>query len=556
MKMTIQINSIDLILTNGNVLSLDDSNTRAQAVAIQKGRIAGIGATEELLPLAGEGTQIMDLNGKTVVPGFIESHNHFLSRGLLMSQIYCGSPPNVRISDILEKVAQKAQNTPRGQWVLGTNYDDTLLAEMRHPTRKELDEAAPEHPVYLRHISGHVGTANSKALELAGISRDTPDPPGGRIIKNPTDGDLTGLLEETARDLVRLVIPRPEPEDFYAALLNAQKEYLTVGVTSVHDLGFTEGGFQMARAYQQAVESGDLRIRIYLMFIESQLAGLFTSPRTDTGLYTGFGNDHLRIGALKLLQDGSIQAWTAALREPYLNRPEWRGYLWMNQGEFNHKVLAGHEAGFQVSIHTNGDWAIESALEAIGRAQDEVPRPNCRHRLEHCQLPSDDQLERMARMGVGASFFVQHTYYWGDRHVNLFLGEQRARHIDPLASALKKGVIFGLHSDCPVTPVNPLFGIWAAVNRRTRDGHILGPEQRISALDALRAFTINAAYLGFEEKEKGSLEAGKLADMAVLSDDPTSVDPRKIREIVVEKTIIGGQVVYDLSDRDPGCKSP
>ncbi len=545
--MPIKANTIDLLLINGNVLSLDDSNTCAQAVAIQDGFIVGIGATEELSLMAGEGTRIIDLRGKTVVPGFVESHNHFLSRGILMSQIDCGTPPNVCIADILEKVAQKAQNTTKGQWILGTKYDDTLLAEMRHPLRKELDEAAPDHPVYLRHISGHVGAVNSKALELAGISRDTHDPQGGRIVRDPVSGELTGLLEETARDLVQRVIPSPGPKELRAALLNAQKEYLRVGVTSVHDMGLSEGGSHMARTYQEAVESGDLCIRIHLTFRASQLSGLFTSPRTDAGFYTWFGNDRLRIGALKLLQDGSIQAWTAALREPYLGKPEWRGYLWMNQEELDRKVFAGHEAGFQVAIHTNGDWAIESALDAIGRAQDAVPRPNSRHRLEHCQLPSDEQLERMARMGVVASFFVQHTYYWGDRHVNIFLGPERARRIDPLASALKSGVVFGLHSDCTVTPVNPLFGIWAAVNRRTRDGHILGPEQRISSLDALRAFTINAAYLGFDEKKKGSLEVGKLADMAVLSDDPTGVDPQKIREIVVEKTLIGGQVVYDYS---------
>ncbi|MCX5909487.1 MAG: amidohydrolase, partial [Deltaproteobacteria bacterium] len=529
--MPMQKNTANLLLINGNVLTLDDRNPRAQALAIQGGRLIGVGATEELRPLAGEGTEIVDLKGKTAVPGFIESHNHFLIRGFVMDQIFCGTPPNTRVADILGKIAAKAEKTPTGQWILGANYDDTLLAEMRHPTRKELDEAVPNHPVYLRHISGHVGVANSRALGLAGVKPNTPDPPGGRIVRDPDSGEPTGLLEETARDLVRLAVPRPRPEEYLAALRNAQQEYLRVGVTSIHDLGYTEGGFQMAHAYQELVARGDLQIRVYLMFIASQLSGLFTSPRTDPGLYTGFGNDHLRIGALKLLQDGSIQAWTAALREPYLGKPEWRGYLWMDQEEMDQKVLAGHEAGFQVATHTNGDRAIESALGAIEKAQARFPRPNARHRLEHCQLPSDEQLEKMARLGVAASFFVQHTYYWGDRHVKIFLGEKRARRIDPLASALTKGVIFSLHSDCPVTPVNPLFGIWAAVNRQTRDGHILGPEECISPLDALRAFTINAAYLGFDEKRKGSLEIGKLADITVLSDDPTTVPPQKIKEI-------------------------
>jgi len=543
-----QEDKIDFLLLDGNVVSLDVHNTRAQALAAREGKIVAIGTSDELSPMAGERTHILNAKGKTVVPGFIESHNHFLSHGLLMSQIDCSTPPNIHVTDILEKLAKKARTTPEGEWVLGTNYDDTLLAEMRHPTREELDEAAPKHPVYLRHVTGHVGAVNSIALDAAGFDKNTPDPSGGCIVRDPVSGELTGLVEESANNIMRQLAFRPGLKEMRAALMDAQKEYLKMGVTSVHDLGFAEGGCLMARAYQEVVVSGALKISIYLTFRDHQLSGLFTSPRTDIGFSTGFGNDSLRIGALKLIQDGSIQAWTGALGEPYLGKShDCTGYLWMNQNELDHKVLAGHEAGFQVAIHCNGDRAIESALSSIAYAQSSVSRPDSRHRLEHCQLATDKQLDKMIDMGVVASFFVQHTYYWGDRHMNIFLGPQRARRIDPLNSALKRGLIFALHSDCPVTPVNPIFGIWSAVNRQTRDGHILGPEERIAPLDALRAFTINAAYLSFDEKKTGSLEIGKQADMVVLSDDPTSVDPKDIKEITVEKTIIKGNIVYDSS---------
>lgn len=539
---------IDLLLINGNVLSLDVHNTRAQAVAVKNGTIVGIGTTDELYPMAGKHTRILDMHGKTVVPGFIESHNHFLSRGLLMSQIDCSTPSNIHISDILQKVAEKARTTPEGEWILGTNYDDTLLAEMRHPTRDELDEAAPRHPVYLRHVTGHIGVGNSLALDVADFNRNTPDPSGGCIVRNPVSGELTGLVEESANNIMRQLAFRPGLKEMRTALLDAQTEYLKMGVTSVHDLGFAEGGALMARAYQEAVESGGLKISIYLTFRDHQLSGLFDSLRRDMGFFTGFGNDRLRIGALKLIHDGSIQAWTAALGEPYLGKPQdFKGYLWMNQDELDHKVSAGHEAGFQVSIHCNGDRAIESALSSIASAQRSFSRPGIRHRLEHCQLATDEQLDKIRDLGVVVSFFVQHTYYWGDRHMNIFLGPERARRIDPLNSALKRGIIFSLHSDCPVTPVNPIFGIWSAVNRQTRDGHILGPEERIGPLDALRAFTINAAYLSFDEKKKGSLEIGKEADMVVLTDDPLSVDLQAIKEILVEKTIIKGKIEYDSS---------
>jgi predicted amidohydrolase YtcJ len=276
-----------------------------------------------------------------------------------------------------------------------------------------------------------------------------------------------------------------------------------------------------------------------LTIIEEQYQRLF-----ELGLGTGFGSNFLKLGGVKLFQDGSIQALTAALTDGYLNKPDLKGDLILSQEVLNDLVEKYHSAGLQIAVHANGDRAIESVLQALERAQHLHPRNDHRHMLIHCQLASDDHIRRMKKLGVIPSYFVNHVYYWGDRHASLFLGPERAQRIDPLGSSMKEGLMFSLHSDLPVTPVDPIFSIHNAVNRTTRSGELLGPAERISVFEALKTYTINAAYCSFEESIKGSIEEGKLADFAVLSENPLTVESGAIKDIRVEATTVGGRLVY------------
>jgi predicted amidohydrolase YtcJ len=539
----------DLILYGGSVLSMDARNRRAEAVAVRAGRVLLLGADRDVLRLCGENTLAVDLAGRAALPGFIETHSHPIYFGLQRRfGVDAGTPPNETIADILDRIAAKVGETPPGTWIRGERYDDTLLREMRHPTRHDLDRVAPAHPVYLSHISGHLGTANSLALQIAGITRETADPAGGRILRDAA-GEPTGVLAEApAQRLVLRHLPRYAVEDLREGLEAANEEYVAAGITSAHDTGagIIAGGQEIG-VYRAAIRAGRFRPRLYAFLTEAvfpELAEGRLHPLESA--VAGMGDDRFRLGAVKLWADGSIQGLTGALAEPYACAPETTGVLiHPEQADLDRRVRALHDGGWQIGIHGNGDAGIEAILDAYAAALAAAPRPDHRHRIEHCQMAREDQLDRMAELGVCASFFVKHVYYWGDRHRDIFIGPERAARISPLRSAEERGIRFALHSDCPVTPVAPLEGVWAAANRLTRDGAILGPDQRVSVETALRGYTANAAYLAFEEDAKGTLEPGKLGDIVVLSADPTHVPPETIDRIAVELTIVGGEVVYE-----------
>jgi predicted amidohydrolase YtcJ len=541
---------LELAVTGARVITMDDTAPRAEAVGVRNGRIVIVGANPEVLALAGPRTRYLTLEGRTVVPGFVESHNHMQMYGLTRTYVDCGTPPNRTIADVQERVRARVRETPRGEWIQGWGYDDTLLGERRHPNRHDLDAVAPDHPVLLWHVSGHLNVANSRALERAAITRETPDHYRGfhgRIVRDPATGEATGVLEERgARTRVSELIPPPTLDDLRRGLALVGPEYQAAGVTSIHDAGV--GIFAGARellSYQAAAREGVLPVRVHMMVRQELFAGFLAGDeRQDLGLRSGFGDEWVRLGPIKITQDGSIQGLTGALLKPYHCDAGRAGFLLHDQDTLDRMVEIAHRAGYDVAIHTNGDAAIESSLVAFERAQARHPRPGARHRLEHCQMATDAQLDRMARAGLAASFFVKHVFYWGDRHRDIFRGPERARRIDPLRSALDRGVRMALHADTPVTPIDPLHGIWSAVCRLTRAGDTLGPEQRITAMEALRAYTVQAAALAGEAAEKGSLAAGKLADLVVLSDDPTAVAPERIRDIAVEMTILGGRIVY------------
>ncbi len=517
-------------------------NPAVTAFSISDGKFCRVGSDDDVRHEVGTDTEIVDLEGKTVLPGFIESHNHMSVYAMNLLQVNCASPPNYTVDDIKQRIRRAAHSAGPGKWILGYGYDDTLITDKRHLTKSDLDQAAPHNPVQVLHISVHFSYVNSKALETAGITPATVQPDGGEIDKD-TDGQPTGLLMEPgAMDLVRDHIPLFSAPQLKEVIGEAAGHFHRYGITSIHDggIGYFHHGPQVVQAYQELEKEGRLNLRVYMTLIETLYRRLF-----DAGLRTGFGSEMLKLGCVKTWQDGSIQGYTGALGAAYHSRPDHFGELLIDPKELNRMVAKYHGAGCQVAIHANGDRAIDSVLDAFEAAQQSHPKNDCRHMIIHCQTATDTQLDRIKHLSILPNFFVNHVYYWGDRHESIFLGPERARRIDPLHSALQRGLKFCLHSDLPVTPVDPLFSIHTAVNRLTRQGRVLGPEERIPVLAAIKAYTVDAAYASFEEDQKGTIEPGKLADFVVLSDNPLEVPPPAIKDIRVLKTVVGGMTVFD-----------
>lgn len=535
----------ETVYLNGIVVTMDGDQV-VEAVAVRGDEIIAVGSNDEVEELVGTSTEVVDLEGKTMLPGFYAPHDHFPGSGrVAVSSVDLNSPPIGTVETMAELVAAlstRAADTPAGQWVQGRGYDDTLLKEQRHPTRTDLDAVSTEHPIFISHTSGHLGVANSRALELAGITRATPDPPGGVIQKDPDTGEPNGVFEESGGMVSRL-IPTPTRDQQLEAFRWAVQDYVEDGVTTAVVAGGSRTSLINLR---QARDEGLLSLRIITMM--SRGAPEQLSAAEAGGLGSHFGDTRLKVGAIKIVQDGSNQGYTGYFTEPYhtpfKGDADYRGYPRRSREDLTTMVKELHRAGYQIAIHANGDAAIDDVIHAFREAQQEYPRPDARHRIEHCQMVRADQLDSIAELGVSPSFFVGHVFYWGDRHRDIFMGPERAAGISALRSATDRGIRFTVHDDTPVTPVNPLQLVWVSVNRLTKTGQVLGPEERVTPLQALRAVTIDAAWQNFEEDIKGSIEPGKLADLVIVSDNPLTVDPETIVEIDVLQTIVGGVSVY------------
>lgn len=473
-----------LLIKNANILTLDEKNTEAGAVAVAGGKI--IGVWQEAEPSADqiritERTKVVDLHGDTLIPGFIDTHNHILMYALMQDMVDCSTPPNKRIGDILRALQEKANVTETGNWIEGFGYDDTLLEEHRHPTKEDLDRVSTEHPIFVKHISSHLAVVNSKALKLAGLTKDTEDMPGGHFGRNG-HGELNGVLYEPAAMFsVQKLIPEKALDEKIALVAKVTKEYLAAGITTNTDAAVTD--LTSLDVHIEAANQGLNPMRTQLMVMHDLMRqdapfGAYTADELDKELRDR-SNDLVRLDSAKMFQDGSIQGLTGALREPYYNQPEVYGDLVHDQADFQEEVLDLHKRNFRIATHGNGDRAIGSILDAYEYALAKEPRLHHRHRIEHVQAGQPEDLEKMQRLEIAGSFFINHVYFWGDRHANIFLGPERGSRISPLNEAVNRELLFTLHSDCPITPISPLFSIWAAVNRVTREGEILGPEQRI-----------------------------------------------------------------------------
>ncbi len=518
--------SADLVLINGNIITMNPEQPRAQAIAIKYEKIVEVGTNNEIKPWVNKNTKIIDLKGKTVIPGFIDTHVHI--RGFGRSLIAIDLRGIDSIKKIQQKLKEQVQKTPKDEWIFGHGWDQERFKEKRYPTKRDLDESSPNNPVILRRVCGHICGINSKALELANITKETRSPPGGKIDKNPQTGEPTGILRENAMDLIQKVIPEPDEKELMEACVRACQKAVEAGLTSVHwiiDSPTEISVIQKLRAQNK------LPLRVYILIPVEFLDYLI-----KLGLQTGFGDNMVKIGCIKILADGSLGAHTAALKEPYSDNLETKGMMLYTPEELNRLVIEAHKLGFQLAIHAIGDYTVETVLIDLGEALSRVPRKDHRHRIEHASVLNEKTIKHMKKLNLIASVqphFVVSDFWAVDR-----VGSQRARWVYPFRALIKEGITVTGGSDCPVEPINPLFGVQAAVARESF------PEERISVEDALRIYTINAAYASFEEDIKGSVEVGKLADLVVLSENPFTVESDEIRDIKVKMTIVGGKVVY------------
>ena len=522
----------ETIIRNANIFTVDPRRPRAEALAIRGSRFVAVGKESDLAGLEGPDTKVLDLEGLTVVPGFIDAHIHVLSSGIRhITSVDCTADT---IRAIVSRLQARACQEASDQWIQGFMFDDTKTEEQRSLTRADLDAVSLSQPVIVSHRAGHVYYVNSRALEIVGFSDRTPDPSGGLLGRDPTDGSLNGVIYERAVEPIRKHLPLVTPEVRQEGLRLIDSMLTKAGLTSVHDAMVSNDQFS---TYQAAWGNGSLKLRVYALMHRDHFGAL-----RDAGLRSGFGDEFLKIGGIKMVADGAIAARTAYLRKPYIDSCDC-GILAMSPQEIEEWVLQVHRAGFQVCVHANGDATIDMVLNAYEKAQSEFPRNDPRHRIEHCTVVDRDLINRIARLGSVATPFCTYVYYHGEKL--RFYGEDRVSEMFAQRSFLDAGVIATGATDYPPGPFEPLLGIQSCVTRMDSSGKVWGANQRISVEEALRIYTLHGAYASFEENIKGSIEAGKLADLVVLGSDPTAIDPHGIKDIPIVRTVIGGRTVFE-----------
>jgi hypothetical protein len=524
----------ELILYNGNIITINDRQPRAEAVAVADGRFLAVGTNEKVQALATGKTKKINLEGQTVVPGFIDAHTHPAEAGLLhLRQIDCDLRS---IAEIQRAIQERALKTPAGQWVLGFKYDDTKTSDGRALTDKDLDAAAAQHPVYISHRGGHTAYVNALAYSRAGISESTPDPRGGRFDRDPKTGKLNGRISERATEVFDKAIPTTYSRDDYREAVKLISKMMSrAGITSAHDAC---GVHDYLRGYQDAHDAGELSTRIYCLIHYREIDRMLAA-----GIRTGFGNEWVRVGAMKMVADGSISERTAWLSQPYVGRPNDFGIQVMTEQELYENGRKAHEADWQIGVHANGDRAIDMVLRVYERLQRERPRRNLRFRLEHCTVVNDSLVQRIKALGAIPTPFAAYVYYHGEKMREY--GPERLDQMFALRSFLDAGIRVAPGSDYPPGPFEPMMALQSSVTRIDVNGNVWGPRQRVTVEEALRIQTLHGAYASFEEHEKGSIQQGKLADLVVLGRDPLHEDPLGLVKIPIERTMVGGRFVFE-----------
>ena len=535
----------DTIFVGDHIVTMEPDGPPVEAVAVRGETIVAAGPRDEVLALRGDATRVVELGARALLPGFIDAHGHFLAVGMTLDALALHPPPvgDVRnIDDIVGKIRAwiAERGIPPGEMVSGGGYDDSLLAENRHPTRFDLDRASTEHPIVLTHVSGHLRTANSMALRAAGVSADTPDPPGGHIRRVGDTGEPDGVLEETAGGLVGSSWLFRPTDDLEGLARRAIDVYTSYGTTTIQD-GAT--GTEMVRQLRAAADREPFAadVAVFPRFGTMEDAESATLEADYRG--------GLRVAGVKMFLDGSPQGRTAWVTEPYHEGPpgapaDYRAYGTSDPDLYRAGAAHLIRRGVPILVHANGDAAIDLMLDGVEAAVAGLdPRPDHRSVIIHAQLMRADQLDRAAALGAVPSFFSAHAFFWGDWHRRSF-GEARGNAISPIRWAIERGVRFTVHNDAPVVPPDIMRLVSITVNRRTRSGHVLGPEQRATVREALHAVTLGAAYQYFEEDVKGSIAPGKQADLVILETNPLTADPADLEHIRVVETFSRGRSVY------------
>lgn len=533
-----------LVLVDADIVTMDDAIPAAEAVAIRGGRILAVGRREEVLLQSGEGAELRSLEGAALLPGFIDTHGHFAMMAQAASMANLQPPPAGPVRNIaeLQQVLRDWQAAhPDAPWITGWGYDDSLLAEQRHPVRGDLDAVSAEKPILLMHTSAHLASCNTPCLAALGITPETPDPPGG-VIRREADGKTpSGVLEEAALYFVFQNMPQPVESQRLAGIAEVQKLYASYGITTAQEGAARP---QQIEDLRKVAATGDLYLDVvaYQHFPDGASIGEdFASSKSYDG--------HFRVGGIKLVLDGSPQGKTAWFTRPYVVPPpgqgsDYSGYAIYSDESVTSLMDEAFARGIQVIAHANGDRAIDQFLDMALPVIADYAEADARPVIIHAQAARQDQLEKMAAARIIPSFFAAHPFFWGDWHRDSVMGADRASFISPMAAAADLGIPYTIHNDAPVVPPDMIRLLWVAENRETRSGAVLGADQRAAPRDALKAVTTNAAYQYFEEDQKGSITPGKLADLVILSGNPLTVEPASLKEIRVLETFKDGTSIY------------
>ena len=532
----------DIVLKNGVVVTVDRDDSICQAVAVKGNKIVYVGDDTGAAEWIGKGTRVIDLKGRALLPGFIDAHMHLGMRGQNAAVIIdCNSNDVTSIKGIQEKIREAASKVPKGTWIKATGYEQSKLDEGRHPTRDELDEAAPDHPVQLTRCCLHMGVYNTLALEAGGITGPEMFAPGEVVVDE--NGRMTGLLKERACTYMwdKVVYTKEEYMDSFKA---ANDLLLSFGVTSMHDGSFY--GEDTIGLYQEACRQGIIKVRMYILLYHAygkEKTIEWVNKFISTGIHGGLGDEHFRLGHVKILIDGSTSGPSCSTKEPYSHDPDLKGIQLYTQEEADDILIKAHNAGFNVTAHAVGDAAVDVILTSIERAMAQNPRP-CRHRIDHCGIVNEELLDRIEKAGIvtipNPGFFNEnaeiYVKYYGDRVNYMF----------PLKSYLDRGITAALGSDAPVIEADPMIGIYGALTRADKvSGVVAGECQRIGIMDAIRMYTYNGAYASLEEDIKGSIEPGKLADLVILSENILETPVERIKSVKADMTILDGEIVYE-----------
>jgi predicted amidohydrolase YtcJ len=533
----------DLIARNAKIITMDGADRVVEAMAIRDGRIVGIGTNQEMAKCAGAATRTVDLGGKTVLPGLIDVHTHALewAKGVVGNQVDATYPGVKSIALLMEEISRRAKKAEPGAWIVGAGWDDAKYNEHRYLTRADLDRVSGDHPVYLIHVSGHLGTANSAALKIAGMTRDMPNPSGG-VIEHDAGGELTGVVKDNAMELIARFLPAEAPDVAARAAKYVSESALSFGLTTIHDIDLSP---EDMRGYEQAKRAGWLKVRVQMVPLVRNVVD--AEKLAGSGLYTGFGDEQLKLGGAKFFADGGMGARTIAIYPPSAagETDNFGLLIWKPEDlQKAQRIVAG--AGWQLVTHAIGDRAMDEVLDSYAATVKALNLTDARFRIVHGGISTPAIQKRLKEQQVivdGNPAFVYWIGSWFKKY-----GPERVRWSYPGKSYIANGVMAGAGSDVPVTPMTPWWGIWGAVVRRElTTGEILAPEERLSIREALTLYTRNGAYTGFEQKSKGSLEPGKLADFIVIDRDVLTVAGEELKDVQVLMTFVGGEIVYKKS---------